>query len=81
VLESAVRRGPLARELEFPYHPHVTVAHGIDDAALDEAYDGLSDFVARFTVDSFVLFSREAGGRWTWRTDFALGGTGQRGPG
>jgi 2'-5' RNA ligase len=81
VLESAVRRGPLARELEFPYHPHVTVAHGIDDAALDEAYDGLSDFVARFTVDSFVLFSREDGGRWTWRTDFALGGTEQRDPG
>ena len=26
-LEERVRSGPLARDLEFPYHPHVTVAH------------------------------------------------------
>ena len=28
----AVRRGVLARDLEFPYHPHVTVAHDLPDA-------------------------------------------------
>ncbi len=73
LLERAVRQGPLERELEFPYHPHVTVAHGIPDAALDDAYDGLADFVARFAVDSFVLFSRDADGTWQWRTEFPLG--------
>ncbi|SHG01085.1 2'-5' RNA ligase [Jatrophihabitans endophyticus] len=74
-LEGAIRTGPLERELAFPYHPHVTVAHDIPDAGLDDAYDGLSTFVARFAVGSFVLFSREDGGRWTWRTEFPLGGT------
>lgn len=78
VLEEAIRRSPLDRELEFPYHPHVTVAHDLDDAALDDAYDGLSGFVARFPVERFVLFSREAGGRWTWRTEFPLGGANGR---
>ena len=51
LLERAIRRGPLARELDFPYHPHVTVAQEVADAALDEAYDGLSGFVARFPVE------------------------------
>jgi 2'-5' RNA ligase len=73
LLEQRVRRGPLARELDFPYHPHVTVAQDIDDARLDEAYDGLSGFVARFPVDEFVLFSRDGGGRWRWRAEFPLG--------
>jgi 2'-5' RNA ligase len=77
LLENAVRRGPLVRELDFPYHPHVTVAQGIDDAGLDEAYDGLAGFVARFTVDRFVLFSRDTDGRWKWRTEFALDGAAQ----
>ena len=72
-LEHSIRRGPLDRELAFPYHPHVTVAQEIDDDGLDEAYDGLSGFVARFLVESFVLFSRDADGSWTWRTEFPLG--------
>jgi 2'-5' RNA ligase len=73
LLESDIRRGPLARELDFPYHPHVTVAQDIHDAGLDDAYEGLSGFVARFSVERFVLFSRDADGRWTWRTEFPLG--------
>jgi 2'-5' RNA ligase len=74
VLERAIRRGPLDRELEFPYHPHVTVAQEIGDAGLDEAYEGLAGFVARFSVERFALFSRESGGQWNWRTEFELGG-------
>jgi 2'-5' RNA ligase len=73
-LERTIRRGPLARQLDFPYHPHVTVAQEVGDAALDRAYDGLSGFVARFPVTHFVLFSREPAGRWQWRTEFLLGG-------
>ena len=73
LLEDRIRRGPLARELEFPYHPHVTVAQDIADAGLDEAYDGLAGFVARFPVEQFVLFSRAGDGRWQWRTEFPLG--------
>lgn len=73
VLESAIRRGPLERDLHYPYHPHVTVAHDIDDEGLDAAYDGLAGFIARFEVNSFVLFSRDERQRWHWRREFPLG--------
>ena len=73
VLERSIRSGPLERGLEFPYHPHVTVAQEIPDAALDDAYDGLAGFVARFAVERFGLFCRGRDGRWNWRTEFALG--------
>lgn len=73
VLEGDIRRGPLGRDLEFPYHPHVTVAQDIADEQLDEAYDGLAGFVARFRVEGFVLFSRDSDGRWQWRRQFQLG--------
>jgi 2'-5' RNA ligase len=74
ILERRIRDGVLARDLEFPYHPHVTVAQDIADERLDEAYEGLSGFVARFRVDSVVLFSRDPDGRWQWRKEFPLGG-------
>jgi 2'-5' RNA ligase len=73
MLQSAVRAGPLGRDLDFPYHPHVTVAQEIGDDGLDRAYDGLAGFIARFPVTHFVLFSRDAQRRWHWRTEFALG--------
>jgi 2'-5' RNA ligase len=75
VLERAVRSGPLDRELEFPYHPHVTVAHHVSDEALDEAYDGLADFVARFPVGSFQLFELVPGTGWTLYAEYELGAT------
>jgi 2'-5' RNA ligase len=73
LLEKAIRQGPLERDLDFPYHPHVTVAQEIDDAGLDLAYDGLAGFVARFPVRTFALFSREPDRSWRWRTEFNLG--------
>ena len=33
-VEEQVRSGPLARETAFPYHPHVTVAHDLDEASV-----------------------------------------------
>jgi 2'-5' RNA ligase len=73
VLEKAIRQGPLERDLEFPYHPHVTVAQDVDDSGLDLAYEGLAGFVARFSVNRFGLFSRDPDLRWRWRTEFELG--------
>ena len=72
-LERAVRSGPLAREVHFPYHPHVTVAQEVQDAALDRAYEGLSGYVGRFPVDRFVLFVRDDDNRWHRGTEFSLG--------
>jgi len=75
MLESAIRSGPLERELEFPYHPHVTVAHHVSDEALDAAYEGLSDFVARFAVRSFQLFEHDRDRGWLLRSAYELGST------
>ncbi|MEV8096278.1 2'-5' RNA ligase family protein [Kitasatospora sp. NPDC085879] len=54
-LEADVRSGPLARELAFPYHPHVTVAHGLPEDILDEAQEKARGFHAAFTVPGFGL--------------------------
>ena len=72
-LEERVRSGPLARELEFPYHPHVTVAHDLPDPVLDEAFASLAGFEATFTVADFVLYVH-ADGTWTPRSSFHLRG-------
>jgi 2'-5' RNA ligase len=74
MLEEAIRSGPLGRDLEFPYHPHVTVAHHVPDEALDAAYDGLSDFVARFPIGSFQLFELTEAEGWTLFAEYDLGG-------
>ena len=75
VLASAVLDGPLQRELRFPYHPHVTVAHDIDSDALDRVFEDLAGFAAKFTVDHFTLYVHGADGHWRPYRDFPLGAT------
>lgn len=70
-LERAVRSGVLWRPLHFPYHPHVTVAHGLADDVLDHAFTELGDYHGRFTVDRFHLYEHD-GGSWVPRRDFPL---------
>jgi 2'-5' RNA ligase len=74
LLEKAVRSDPIHRELDFPYHPHVTVAHDLDDAQLDDAFEGLSDFVAQFPIDALVMYQRDAEGAWQVHREFPLTG-------
>ncbi len=74
LLASAVRQGPLAVEPRFPYHPHVTVAHHLDETLLDRAFDELGSFDCRFTADHFSLFVHEDGSGWTPVRHFALAG-------
>jgi 2'-5' RNA ligase len=62
------------RDARFPYHPHVTVAQDVPEAALDAAFDDLADFSCRFEVSSFTLFSHGGEGPWRPRRDFPLGG-------
>ncbi len=72
-LESRVRSGPLERELSFPYHPHVTVAHDLPHPVLDRAYDDLSAYAARFEVWGFSLFEHGPDGVWRPQRDYVLG--------
>lgn len=72
-LESAVRAGPVRRDLEFNYHPHVTVAHHLGEAQLDRAFDELADFRCRFVVDRIDFYAHCADKVWRPRLSFALG--------
>lgn len=78
VLATAVRQGPLAVESQFPYHPHVTVAHHLPGEVLDKAFDDLADYDLRFGVDRFVLYRHEGDRGWVPQHDYAL--TGERSP-
>lgn len=73
-LEQAVRRGPVSRDLEFPYHPHVTVAHGIPDADLDRSFDELAGMHAAFEVSSFHLYDHGPDGVWRPVVEYELSG-------
>ncbi|GFH36054.1 2'-5' RNA ligase family protein [Streptomyces pacificus] len=66
--------GPLARELQWPYHPHVTVAHGIAEDAMDRAYEELADYEAAWTCSSFALYEQGADGVWRKLREYAFAG-------
>ncbi|HEY7483393.1 MAG TPA: 2'-5' RNA ligase family protein [Streptosporangiaceae bacterium] len=77
-VERKVRSGPLARDLHFPYHPHVTVAHDLPEEILDRAFKELADYDARFSVMGFSLYEHGADGVWRRQRDylFQTGGSG-----
>lgn len=72
-LERGVRSGPLTREIHFPYHPHVTVAHEVAEPLLDKAFDELATYDARFRVWGFSLFEKGRDGVWRPQRDFSFG--------
>ena len=74
ILAQAARSGPLEQQLTFPYHPHVTVAHHLDEDALDHAYDALADFDCTFEVADFHLYQHGDDGVWRPATTYTLGG-------
>lgn len=63
-LERRVRSGPLARELRFPYHPHVTLAHGVSDMELGRAFREFEDFAVTFRVTAMWLYEQREDGSW-----------------
>jgi len=73
LMEADLRSGPLERDIEFPYHPHVTVAHDVPAHMLDKAYDGLAEYDARFTVDAFTAFEQGEDGSWRPSEHFPFG--------
>ncbi|MER6328693.1 2'-5' RNA ligase family protein [Streptomyces sp. NPDC001034] len=77
LLQQRVREGsgPCARELQFPYHPHVTVAHGIEDAAMDRAFAELADFEAEWPCTGFALYEQGADTVWRKLHEYTFGGS------
>lgn len=72
-LAAAVRSGPVHREHDFPYHPHITVAQELAEDALDRAFSELADFEAQFPVTGFTLYER-VDGHWQVHKEYALTG-------
>ena len=71
-LQQEVNAGVLTQELRFPYHPHVTIAHQLDEDTLDRAERAMSTFDAIFPVVHFSLYFHGADGVWRDTADFAL---------
>jgi 2'-5' RNA ligase len=67
--------GPVARELNFPYHPHVTVAHGIAEEAMDRAFEELAGYEAQWPCTGFALYEQGSDGVWRKLREFAFGGS------
>ncbi|MFD3550237.1 2'-5' RNA ligase family protein [Streptomyces sp. NPDC058655] len=74
-LQGEVRdpRGPLSRELAFPYHPHVTVAHGISEEAMDVAFAALADYEAAWLCEGFALYEQGSDGVWRKLREYPFG--------
>jgi 2'-5' RNA ligase len=73
-LERGVRSGVLHQEVQFDYHPHVTVAHEVAEEQLDAATADLAGFDASFLVDSFHSYAHGDDGVWRPVRDFTLTG-------
>jgi len=71
-LEGVLRVGSLEGEPLFPYHPHVTIAHDLDDAALDAAQAEMADYSATFEVTHIHRFVHD-GTAWCPARRFPLG--------
>jgi 2'-5' RNA ligase len=80
-IEQSIRTGPLKRDVQFYYHPHVTIAHNVDDGSMDRAFNELATYECSFEVSSFDLF--EHGDDLVWRPvgsfDFGAGVTNDSG--
>ncbi|MHA7263631.1 2'-5' RNA ligase family protein [Arthrobacter sp. TMN-37] len=72
-LHSRLQTGPLERTLEFPFHPHVTVAHDVSEASMDEAEQRLRSFEASFEVRTMGLYEHEHSGLWKLREELSFG--------
>lgn len=72
-LHTKLQLGPLQRDLPFPYHPHITVAHDVGAQAMDEAEQQLADFEASFPVTGMGLYEHDGSGMWLLREELSFG--------
>ena len=71
-LHKELQSGPLDHENMYPYHPHVTVAHDVSEASMDNAVKTLRDYSASFTVDRIGVFEHDPHGLWVLREEMRL---------
>jgi len=74
MLAGELRGGPLDADLRFPYHPHVTIAHELEEPLLDRAFTELADFEASFDVREIHLYEHDPVDGWRPTLSAALAG-------
>lgn len=72
-LEQVVRAGVLGSDRAFPFHPHVTLGHGVGDAEMDRVADEMAGFDVSFEVAALRVYRYGADGRWHPLADHCLG--------
>lgn len=65
--------GPLEHLLDFDFHPHLTVAHDLDEETMVRAKAEMAGFEADFEVAGIGLFDY-IGGNWALREELSFGG-------
>ncbi|WP_030485057.1 2'-5' RNA ligase family protein [Nocardioides aequoreus] len=73
-LAQRVLAGPVCLDRDFPYHPHVTVAHHLDDDGLDRAFASLADYEASFAVGEMWMYLHDPTHGWQPERSFAFTG-------
>lgn len=63
-LAADVLSGPVRLERDFPFHPHVTVAHHLDEAGLDRAFEELAGYEAEFAVQGMWMYNHDPAVGW-----------------
>ena len=72
-LNHELQSGPLETRTEFPFHPHLTLAHDLTEEQMGRALTGLADYDVTFAVDRIGLFEYDAGGLWALQEELTLG--------
>lgn len=73
VLAETAVAGPLVPELRFPYHPHVTIAHGVAEEKMDQALEDWSDLDEVFVAKCFHVYEFDNDSGWLPTRTFDLG--------
>lgn len=73
-LHDALVAGPLLHELTYGYHPHLTIAHEAEEAAMDRAQEELRGTSMSFVVEKIGLFGLDSTGAWSRREELGLDG-------
>lgn len=68
-----LQAGPLATPPAYPFVPHVTLAHGLDDAVLDAVQQDQAGERWEFLADRIALFGDRSDNDWRLRATFPLG--------
>lgn len=76
-LHDALHEEHLVSASPFEFHPHVTIAHAVDEEDLDRAQEMLRTYRAGFLVDRVGLYQLDGHGAWQIREEFPFRGNGR----